>query len=642
MRKAIILYILLIIVLSTSVVAAAEERAFSIRAEGYVIFDEANNLIKAQDNVVIESGSDEIRADKVVADLAAKTIEAEGDVILLQNNQVLEGAKLEYNYQTQQGKFYQAESESEGMYFNGQIINIEGRELLVEDSSITSCRYNDPHYQVKSKQIELTAEGKIIATGNHLWIKDKKIMPLPKYVTHLDEEERKKYAVPEPELGYNTDDGAYLEVDYDHYINEELEGHIFGKIAQKSTDILELDYLYDPEGDMKLDTYFDYNRKFGLSGNLILNNQFGSTNSRLEVNSFFTEDKDDEDYKEQSTTARLNLNRQGPNLSFFIRREGNRNENDELERRLIITDNIGEYYWRIQGSNGSEENYRPEAWLGTNNRHLYGNTRLSTNVKLGRIYEEDTKVDTIRKQWNLNLKNNRIDLSDELDLYWRSGYSISDYETDDLYQTYDLNLGSNYDIYGADWNLDYHYYNTFGETPFEFDQLTDPELGERHYFSTRLSDSWQANEDLSLNWQLRGAKNYYELENNYYNFGLSLSSDYQINDYHKLETAYRYQIKGDGDNGVAPIDRDETDWQNELELTYNFVTNQGKFPYWDVEINTLYNFALDKEELYPWQDEKDALEELELNFKREFDCFNFEFGFDIPDKGIDLGIDLKY
>ncbi|MBM7556948.1 hypothetical protein [Halanaerobacter jeridensis] len=633
MKKAIIFYIILIIFISTPLAGAAEGQAFTINADGYVVFDEANNLIKAQDNVVIKFGTDEIRADKVVANVSKQEIEAVGNVVLIQAEQILEGSKLQYNYQTQEGKFYDAASENEGMYFSGEVINIQDEQLLIEGSGITACQYDDPHYEIKAEEIEVTTEGKIIATGVELWVKGNKLMPLPKYVTHTDKDERKKYAVPEPEIGYNNDDSLYLEVDYDHYINEDLEGHIFAKVARESTDVLELDYLYQPNSDFELDSYLDYNRKFGLGGNIVLNNQFGSTKSRLELQSFFEEDEDDADYKEESTRASWDLKRQGPDLSLRLRRDAD-DIDQKMDKKLIITDEMGDYYWRVQGSEDSEENYKPEVWLGTKNRKVVGNTKLSTNLKVGQIYEPETNVETIRKQFNLHLDNNQIELSDGLDLYWHSKYSIADYDTEDQYQTYDFNLGSKQDFWGADLNLDYHYFNTAGETPFTFDQLTDPELGERHYISARLRDEWQANEDLAVGWELRGNKSYYELEQDYHNFGMVLSSDYQINEYHNLEAAYRYQIKGDSDNGVAPIERDETEWQNELRLTYKFVTEQKEFPYWDVEINTLYDFAA--------QEDEDALEELELDFTRQFDCFNVNIGFDLPEQGIDFGVDLKY
>ena len=638
MKRIIPLSLLLIIFIA--VPATAEEgQNFSIVADGYVSFDEENNLVKAQSNVVVKLGKDQIRADKIIANLKEEEISASGNVILIQDDQVLEGSQLKYDYQTKQGKFYEAESENEGMHFSGGIVNIDHKQLLVEESSLTACQYDQPHYEIRSEQIEVTEEGKIIATGVELWIKGRKVTPLPKYVTHVDEDERKKYAVPEPKLGYNNDDGLYLEVDYDHYINEDLEGHIFAKVARQSTDILELDYLYNPNQDLKLDTYIDYNRKFGLGGDIVLNNKFGTTKSRLEIESFFEEDEDDGDYKEQTTKINWDFNRQGPDISLDLRRKDD-DIDQKMDKKIIVKDRIGDYYWRMQSSRDSEENYKPELWFGSRNRSVFNNTKLSTNLKLGRIYEPETGVDTTRKQFNLNLRNKQIKVSDTVDIYWQNKYSWANYDTDDQYQTYDFNLGSNYDLFGADLNLDYHYYNTKGETPFEFDQLTDPELGERHYFSTRLNNDWQINNDLSLAWELRGSKKYYELDNDYLNYGMMLSTDYQINDYHKLEAAYRYQIKGDGDDGTAPIDRDETEWQNELELNYNFTTDKEEFPYWDVKINTLYNFATNENNSS--LEAEDPLEELNLKFTREFDCFNLSLGIDIPDQGVDFGVDLKY
>lgn len=633
MKKVVILYSVLIFFIFVPSVTAEETQGFNISADGYVVFDEDNNLIKAKNNVLIKSGTDVIKADQIIANLNKKEITASGSVVLKQKDQVIEGAELKYNYQSKEGKFYDAESENEGINFTGEVINIDDQELLVEQSSITACKYETPHYEIKADHIELTAEGKIIATGVDLWIKGQRIIPLPKYVTHVDEEERKKYAVPEPEFGYNNNDGLYLEVNYNHYVNQNLEGHIFAKVARQSTDVLELDYLYQPQEDFKLDTYLDYNRKFGLGGNIVLDNQFGSTDSRLEVESFFVEDENDADYKEQSTTASWDLDRQGPDLSLRLRRDAADSDN-KMEKKLIVKDEVGNYYWRVQGSQDSEENYKPELWLGTADRSVLKNTKLTTNFKIGRIYEPETNVDTVRKKFNLELDTASLQITDDFDLSSSGKYSLATYNTGDQYQTYNFNLGSEQDFFGADLNLGYQYFNTAGETPFVFDQLTEPELGARHYLLARLRDDWQVNPNLALDWEVRGGKNYYELANNYVNYGMLLEADYQINDYHKLEAAYRYQSKGDGDDGVAALAKDETSWQNELRLSYDFVTDQKQFPYWDVEINTLYDFAAEKED--------EALEKLNLEVVRQFDCFNVSLGFDVPDKGVDFGIDLKY
>ena len=629
MKKAILLLSLLIVLTSSIPLLAAQGEPFSIEADGYVIFNEATNLIEAQDNVVIKSGADEIRADSVIANLEQKTIKAQGNVILIQDDQKLQGSQLEYNYQSQQAEFYDAQMQEDKINFSGEVIKLVDERVTIENSKITACNRQDPHYHISAEEIEVKSSGKIIATDVYLWVKGRKIMPLPKYVTHTDQQKRKENAIPKPELGYNKNDGAYLSFDYDHYINESLEGTIFAKVAQESTDRLKLDYDYQPSETTNLQSYLDYRRNLGLSGKFVLANDFGSIGSKLQLDSVVETDEDEADYKEN--TSQLNWDLTTDLVDLKLQAKEDPEDETGTDKRVVLKNKLSSYYWQIQASKDSAVNYRPEVSFGLKNKALTKNLNLSAAAKLGRIYEVETEVDTSRQELNLALDHSGYSLSDSIEVYGSSDFRTASYDTADSYQSYGFNLGSNQDLLGEDLNLDYQYYDTSGTTPFEFDQLTDIDLGRRHYLSTVLSDHWQLRDDLAFDWELRGSKNYYETERNYLNYGMLLATDYQINDYNQLELAYRYQNKS---YDSAPLDADETELQNELGLTYGFVTDKREFPYWDVEVNTLYDFTARADER--------EFKELNFDLKREFDCFNVSLGLDVPERGIDFGIDVKY
>ncbi|MGM0370769.1 MAG: hypothetical protein ACQEP9_10135 [Bacillota bacterium] len=629
MKKAILLLSLLIVLVTNSPLFAAQGEPFSIAADGYVIFNEATNVIEAQDNVVIKSGADEIKADSIVANLDEKTIKAGGNVLLIQDDQKLRGSQLEYNYQSQQAEFHDAQMQEDKLNFSGEVIKLVDERVTIENSKITACKRQDPHYHISAEEIEVKSSGKIIATDVYLWVKGRKIMPLPKYVTNTDQQKRKENAIPKPELGYNRTDGAYLSFDYDHYINDSLEGNIFAKVAQKSTDRLKLDYDYQPSETTNLQSYLYYKRNLGLSGNLALDNDFGSVGSQFRFDSVVETDEDEPDYKENTSQFKWDVTTDLADLKL----EAKKDPEDETgtDKRVMLKNDWSDYYWQIQASTDSAVNYRPEVEAGIKNKALTENIDLSAGAKAGRIYEAETEVDTSRQELNLALDHSGYSLSDSIEVYGSGDFSTASYDTPDSYQSYGFNLGSNQDLLGADLNLDYQYYNTAGTTPFEFDRLTDIDLGERHYLTTVLSDRWQLSDDFGLGWELRGSKNYYQTRRNYLNYGMLLNTDYQINDYNRVELAYRYQNQN---YDSAPLDADETEWQNELELTYGFVTDKREFPYWDVEVNTLYDFTAGADER--------EFKELNFDLKREFDCFNVSLGLDVPERGIDFGIDVKY
>ncbi|TDX59232.1 LPS-assembly protein LptD [Orenia marismortui] len=628
--KKIVTFLLLMLFIYPAIGQAAEEAPFSVEADGFIIYDEETQVIQAENNVIIQLDSDMIKADKIKANLLTKTIEAEGNVVLIEDDNKLYGDGLEYDYQKEEGKIYNGESRQDKISFKGKEINIVKDELVVTDTELTVCDHETPHYKITAEKINVYSNDLVVARGVDLWINDHKIMPLPTYTTSLDPEERKKYAIPEPKIGYSRDDGMYLDVNYDHYVNENLHGLIHVKATSKNSNELDLDYEYTPSENFQFRPDLSYKQGMGVDGTVSLKNKIGDITSNINYNAYIEDDEDDPDYKDKEWLAKWDLSTDifGIKSGLHFRRD---EDDTETGKEITFDKKWSDYYWQLRAGEDNKHDYKPQFSIGIQNKDLGNGTLLSTDLRVAQVYERETDIETSRKELALKLQDSEIKISDLTNLYWSGKVSRSEYGTGDDFETYDFNLGLDQKIAFLDFNLDYQYYNELGETPFHFDLLTDEDqnMGERNYLTASVGSDLKLSDNLDFNWNALARNSYYEdgQEYNYYQF--DAKTYYQINEFNGVGLGYNYV----GIGGKTPIDDEEVesdDLVNEVSLSYNFQTDELELPYWDVKIETGYDFI------------DDELSTLKYSFTREFDCFNTGIEYDQLEKDIRFNLKLKY
>lgn len=630
--ERILFFVLLISALCAPIVQANQEVPFVVSADGFVVLDEESQIIQAEENVLITMEEDSIRADKVEVDLITKIIKASGNILLVQGEQEVSGDALEYDYISGEGKFYNAQSKEEGITFRGKVINIVKDEMVMEGTELIpgDHTHKDYHYKLTAENIRVYPDGKVVATGVYLWIKGKKIMPLPTYTTSLDPVERKKYAIPEPKLGYNRNDGAYLDVNYDHYVDENLEGSLHFKATTKKGNELDLNYNYSPSESFQFRPNLSYEQGIGVDGSVNLINKLGGITSNLSYNAYIEDDEDDPDYKEKEWLARWDLTTDifGVKSGLHLRRD-----EDDLEtgKEITFDKKWSDYYWQLRAGEDNEYDYKPQFSLGIKDKDLGKGTLFSTDFRIANIYERKTDIKTSKREIDLRLRDSQVKVTDSTNLYWNGGLSMSEYGTGDDFQTYDFNLGIDQKIAFLDVNLDYQYYDELGQTPFKFDLLTDEDqkIGERNYFTASIGSDLKLSDDLDFKWNALVRNSKYENREDYNYYQFDTKTFYQINEFNSIGLGYKYI----GTVGETPIEDEEVerdDLYNEVTLSYNFQTNQLAFPYWDVEVEAGYDF-IDSE-----------LSTLKYSLTREFDCFNTGIEYDQLENDIHFSLRLKY
>ncbi|AGB42276.1 organic solvent tolerance protein OstA [Halobacteroides halobius DSM 5150] len=636
MRKVTIITVLILVFFVQPAMAA--KPPFTIQADDHVGFSQAKREIEAEGNVLITLKDGSIRADKVVISLAEKLVRAKGNVVLINGEQKVTGTALKYNYQTKTGQLFNSQTKQDRITFRGEVIKLKKDKMTIKDTSLTPCALEDPHYKLTAKEVKVYPQDKIIATGVWLWVKDYKLLPLPTYTVSLKEGTKQQTtSIPEPNFGYNMQDGAYMSINYDHYVNQDLQGTIYTKAATKGPNQLNLDYTYSPHQYLSFNPKLEYNQKFGLDSYLKLSNQLGPMTSHLKYNSYVIKDEDDAEYKERKeithwqTTTKL----KGLRLNTLLKQEG---ANKYLQEKFSVSKAWSDYYWKLESSRHTDIEYQPQFSLGIKNKQLDNGVLLSAGIKTGTIQAEKNHgtadLETTREQLNLSLKQD-YKLTEQTKFSWAGQIVDATYGTGNNYRSYDFSAGLDRDLPFLQLGLNYNYYGDRGQTPFKFDDLITDALGNRHLISGSIGQAdIKLTNNTELDWKVYGNRTFYETGEEYGQYGLNAGIKHQINEVNSLALDYKYRtLDHKSPKPATELDfvaEDELDLINQLDLTYNFQTDKGKFPYWDVEIKAGYDFTAEE------------LAKLKYSVTREFDCFGLQFDLDQINKEANWRLNFKY
>ncbi|MBU1871872.1 MAG: hypothetical protein KKH80_03645 [Candidatus Omnitrophica bacterium] len=138
--------------------------------------------VTAEGNVVVTYGDATLSCQKIVVDTQTKNTKASGNVRLQDLRGILEAEELVYNFQTKEGEILRAKLRSSPYYYSGNIIQSKGdNRYLVKRGSFSSCNYDNPHFHIKSKDVNVFPQDKIVARSNVLFWNKIPFFYFPKY-----------------------------------------------------------------------------------------------------------------------------------------------------------------------------------------------------------------------------------------------------------------------------------------------------------------------------------------------------------------------------------------------------------------------------------------------------------------------------
>ena len=186
---------------SSTVIAEGNAHAFSNDGKNLyadkIIYKKKNNLIQSFGNSKYSDGNNTLEAHEFFYDLKLETIEARGNVLLIdQEKNKYNFKEFKYYEKTQKGNAFQLRSNlNDGSYLKSKNANIDNKKSILElnDAEYTTCsKINNskgkfcPSWSLKSKKIIHDKNKKRITHKNaFLRIKNIPVLYTP-YITHPD------------------------------------------------------------------------------------------------------------------------------------------------------------------------------------------------------------------------------------------------------------------------------------------------------------------------------------------------------------------------------------------------------------------------------------------------------------------------
>lgn len=119
----------------------------------------------------------------------------------------LDGYNTVYNYGKKTGTMGEANGKAGEYYISGKRFEFYPDYVVVYDATQTRCNAHNPDYHVSAEKMEIWPEQLMKMYKVKLWIRDKMIGKRDYIERRLDRDEEHYF----PRVGYNSDDGAYIE-----------------------------------------------------------------------------------------------------------------------------------------------------------------------------------------------------------------------------------------------------------------------------------------------------------------------------------------------------------------------------------------------------------------------------------------------
>lgn len=480
-RYTYIVFIIVLIITSFTIPLLAQEDVLIEEIGENVTNIEADNIfinnkkekINAVGNVNFYNQELNIEAERLVFDYPNQLITAYGDPIdLIYKNRELQGSRLELDYEKETAYLYEANVVIDKFSFKGSKINYLQREdanIIIEDAYYTTCEFEEPHYHYTAKNIKYYPDDKIVGRKIGLWLGGNRVVTLPKYSVNIETngkgEPEISNAFPVPSLGYNGEQGFFIELLYPYELTEDHYGTVH--YVKEDNNNASFDFIHNYQISQNKRLFFnfnerkftdkndnvneDYYRKLGFNHTIndnidyvfylkdyektapetkqdketVVNLDLNYSNDHYSINTIIGHD-----FQDETRNETISIDYKNKNLKINTHNEFN---NEQLNnQKYIISQNYEKYDLQLKYLRGYNTEYLP---YGTVNYKV--NTDLKVSLGYGNIREntfEQHKID-YGLNYDTNFLINRwlnIDFSQDIDHteYIKSNSQVTNYNTE--------------------------------------------------------------------------------------------------------------------------------------------------------------------------------------------------------------------
>lgn len=222
---------LLAVVLLFALSMPAAASTVHIQADQQGVIDVKRQLFVGEGNVKLTTDELSIEADRVEWQIDSNLVVFTGNVILTQHSDKFFGTRLNYNLDTAKGEFVDfrtainLERAEEPVYLYGDRVAIDGEDLYLDQATVTTCDLDDPHYSLKVKEIEIYPNDKMIIRQVTYYEGKIPLFYWPYLVVSLDEDVYQRL-FNLPEVGYGATEGFFIKYSHNYFLTSNAYGSL--------------------------------------------------------------------------------------------------------------------------------------------------------------------------------------------------------------------------------------------------------------------------------------------------------------------------------------------------------------------------------------------------------------------------------
>lgn len=209
----------------------------------------------AKGHVIINYKGATLMAEEVEFEKLTKLAHARGNVRLKTDQGEIRGEEINFNFESMTGEFNDAKIMTAPFYGTGRkIVKVNDKKIEMQQSAITTCDLDKPHFHLFSKKIDMFPGDHLTARGTRMVLGKLPLMYIPKFTQDLRSQEPFLIFTP----GYKKDFGAFLLSTANFRLSDDvkLRLHADYRELKDLAEGFDLDYKTDNFGSGLIRTYY--------------------------------------------------------------------------------------------------------------------------------------------------------------------------------------------------------------------------------------------------------------------------------------------------------------------------------------------------------------------------------------------------
>jgi len=216
------------------------------------------NFYHASGNVKVFQGERTLTADDLLYYKDRGYMEATGSVRMTEADETVDCERMEYDTETETGKFYQADAFVQPYnWFKAEEVHKTGKNAYkLYDTTFTTCSGDDPAWSLSATSAKIDVGGYFSAFNVAGWAKSVPVFYSPYIIYPIKSERETGFLV--PKLGYSSTMGAFIQPKFFYNIDVDKDTTFAATFSKNENTLYANEFRMKPSTDSTIYNYFEY------------------------------------------------------------------------------------------------------------------------------------------------------------------------------------------------------------------------------------------------------------------------------------------------------------------------------------------------------------------------------------------------